>query len=345
MVRYRKETMADVKYQIFLSSTFTDLREERQAVSRAILDLGHIPAGMEMFPAADVEQLDYIKKVIDECDYYLLIVGARYGSLDPLGVSFTEREYDYAVETRKTVLGFIHADVNEVAWGKTDKSEEKFAKLQAFKDKVCNGRLVQFWSTPAELASKTILSLTKAFGSDAQAGWVRADSIPSHSSMADVLRFREENDRLRQELAQLRESIIPTFPNAADLTARFTLNYTFSTRYGKTSKSVTLTYAHFLRLIAPALHAPSNFYQAMQQLRSGLKDRNGVIEDNIAFNYAEIQDALLHLTATGHVKMWSGSSTNGTPVTGYQLTEQGVKRWQEMSYKRATKASASAEEA
>ena len=116
--------MADVKYQIFLSSTFTDLREERQAVSRAILDLGHIPAGMEMFPAADVEQLDYIKKVIDECDYYLLIVGARYGSLDPLGVSFTEREYDYAVETRKTVLGFIHADVNEVAWGKTDKTAE-----------------------------------------------------------------------------------------------------------------------------------------------------------------------------------------------------------------------------
>jgi Domain of unknown function (DUF4062) len=83
----------DKKYQVFVSSTYTDLIEERQAVSRAILDMGHIPAGMEMFPAADVEQLTYIKKVIDGCDYYVLIIGARYGSLDGAGVSYTEREY------------------------------------------------------------------------------------------------------------------------------------------------------------------------------------------------------------------------------------------------------------
>lgn len=92
------------KYQIFISSTFSDLVEERQSVSRAILDMGHIPAGMEMFPAADVEQLTYIKKVIDECDYYVLIVGARYGTLDEEGVSYTEREFLYAVETGKSVL-------------------------------------------------------------------------------------------------------------------------------------------------------------------------------------------------------------------------------------------------
>lgn len=53
------------KYQVFVSSTYTDLIEERREVIEAIIDLGHIPAGMEGFPAIDMEQFRYIKKVID----------------------------------------------------------------------------------------------------------------------------------------------------------------------------------------------------------------------------------------------------------------------------------------
>jgi hypothetical protein len=86
------------KYQVFISSTFRDLIDERQDTIRSVLDLGHIPSGMEIFPAADVQQFEYIKKIIDECDYYILIIGARYGSVDTDGVSFTEKEYAYAVE-------------------------------------------------------------------------------------------------------------------------------------------------------------------------------------------------------------------------------------------------------
>ena len=85
------------KFQVFISSTFRDLSDERQDAIRSVLDLGHIPSGMEISPAADVEQFDYIKKVIDECDYYVLIIGARYGSVDSAGVSFTEKEYAYAL--------------------------------------------------------------------------------------------------------------------------------------------------------------------------------------------------------------------------------------------------------
>jgi hypothetical protein len=110
--------MAQKKYQVFVSSTFRDLVEERQDAIRSILDLKHIPAGMELFPAADMDQLTYIKKVIDECDYYLLIVGGRYGSMDADGVSFTEREYDYAVDTGKIVIAFVHSDPAAIPIGK-----------------------------------------------------------------------------------------------------------------------------------------------------------------------------------------------------------------------------------
>jgi hypothetical protein len=42
------------KFQIFVSSTFVDLEDERRAVIEAILDLGHIPIGMEAFQAGKV---------------------------------------------------------------------------------------------------------------------------------------------------------------------------------------------------------------------------------------------------------------------------------------------------
>jgi hypothetical protein len=142
------------KYQVFISSTFTDLIAERQTVLRAVLDLGHIPSGMEIFQAADVGQFEYIKKVINECDYYVLIIGARYGSVDAAGVSFTEKEYDYAVEQKKTVLAFIHSEPGSIAFDKVDADQALAAKLSAFREKVSRGRLVSFWKTPECMSSE-----------------------------------------------------------------------------------------------------------------------------------------------------------------------------------------------
>jgi len=93
------------KLQVFVSSTFTDLIEERQAAVSAILKAGHIPAGMELFTAADRSQMDIIKNWIDESDVYMLILGGRYGSIEPTtGKSYTELEYDYAVQQGKALL-------------------------------------------------------------------------------------------------------------------------------------------------------------------------------------------------------------------------------------------------
>ena len=94
----------DKRYQIFISSTFRDLIAERQAVLKAVLELNHMPAGMELFPAADDSAWQLIQDVIDGSDYYVLIVGGRYGSLDKEGLGYTEKEYDYAVAMKKPVI-------------------------------------------------------------------------------------------------------------------------------------------------------------------------------------------------------------------------------------------------
>ena len=82
------------KYQVFISSTYEDLKDERAAVTQCLLDNNCIPVGMEQFPSSNMSQMDYIKKMLDDCDYYILIVGGRYGSLDDDGVGYTEKEYE-----------------------------------------------------------------------------------------------------------------------------------------------------------------------------------------------------------------------------------------------------------
>ena len=74
--------MAQKKYQVFISSTYKDLLEERKKVQEILLMADCIPAGMEAFVAANDEQFEVIKKVIDLCDYYVLIIGNRYGSIN-----------------------------------------------------------------------------------------------------------------------------------------------------------------------------------------------------------------------------------------------------------------------
>lgn len=72
--------MENKRYQIFISSTYTDLIEIRQKATEIILKTGNIPIGMEMFSADDEEQWKQIKKGIESSDYYVVIVGHRYGS-------------------------------------------------------------------------------------------------------------------------------------------------------------------------------------------------------------------------------------------------------------------------
>lgn len=105
--------MSDVKYQVFVSSTYTDLAEERRSILNVLLMADCIPAGIENFVAQDDEQFDVIKKVIDLCDYYILILGKRYGSInEKTGISYTEMEYNYAIEKKIPVLIFVLDDKN-----------------------------------------------------------------------------------------------------------------------------------------------------------------------------------------------------------------------------------------
>lgn len=217
--------MATKKYQIFVSSTFRDLADERQDAIKNILDIKHISAGMELFPASDVNQLDYIKKVIDECDYYVLIMGGRYGSMDEQGVSFTEREYDYAVSTKKLVLAFVHKDPESLPVAKSDVNPEAMEALAAFRKKVMSGRLVKTWSTRQELEPLVLKSLIHAVNDHPQVGWIRGDSAATDAIIQQNNKILQENAKLKNEILELKEHFNFDTKNIAGLEENFKIKF------------------------------------------------------------------------------------------------------------------------
>ncbi len=164
---------------------------------RAILQLKCFPAGMELFPAIDQQQLKYIQSVIDECDYYILIIGARYGSLDKNGVSFTEKEYNYAVRKRIPVLAFLHNDIKNIPLGKADTDKALIEKLEKFRKKVQKGRLVNYWSNPDDLKAKVLSSIPLAISQQPRTGWVRADEVTNEALQEAVEDLKKEIGNLK----------------------------------------------------------------------------------------------------------------------------------------------------
>lgn len=163
----------DKKYQVFVSSTYEDLQEERKAVMEALLQMNCFPVGMEYFNAADDSQWDVITSLIDECDYYVLIVAGRYGSIDAAsGISYTQKEYEYAVKKNIPVISFVYKDINQLPSGKVEHNPDVLKKLEEFKNEI-GKKLWQTWDNKDSLASAVVLSLNKLIKSKPRTGWVR----------------------------------------------------------------------------------------------------------------------------------------------------------------------------
>ena len=198
----------DRKHQVFVSSTYEDLQKERQEVIHVLLELDCIPSGMELFPAADEDQWSLIKGVIDDCDYYIVIVAGRYGSIGPDEVSYTEMEYLYAVENDKPVVAFLHGNPGAIPSEHTEETERGKAKLQAFRSLV-QQKMCKKWSTPHELGSVVARSLNQLRKKHPGLGWVRGDQVPGREATAEILGLRKQIEHLENELHEVRTKAPP----------------------------------------------------------------------------------------------------------------------------------------
>ena len=168
--------MQTIRHQVFVSSTFTDLKEERAEVIQALWEMDCIPTGMEAFVASNEDQWKVIQRVIDDSDYYVLIIGGRYGSVTSEGISYTEKEYRYAKELGIPVLAFVHNNPENIPVGKSERDEEYRRKLELFRSSVMKDHPVRTWSSPTELGGLVSRSLLREIKISPRPGWVRNDS-------------------------------------------------------------------------------------------------------------------------------------------------------------------------
>lgn len=204
------------KYQIFVSSTFEDLKDERKKVQDTILSMYQFPIGMEMFSAADEEQWEIIQDTIDSSDYYVLIIGHRYGSVigegEYAGISYTEKEFKYALSKGIPILAFIIDKSVPVTTDKIEDDVEKKAKLESFKIDVMTGRTVQWWTSIEDLANKVMNSPNKEINKGKRPGWIRADKINIADIQSENIELNRIIRRLESEKAELQKQIVHRKP-------------------------------------------------------------------------------------------------------------------------------------
>lgn len=207
------------RYQVFISSTYDDLKAERSAVLESILKLRHIPVGMEHFVATTNEQFNYITRLIDETDYYILIVGNRYGSIADDGISYTEKEFDYAVSKQIPILAFVHNTPDSLPMNKSEKSNSAKKQLEKFRDKVKNNRMVSLftWDSPDSLSREVVVALTNAINDCPRPGWERVRTYDNSELLSQINDLRIENLGLKNQIDSLTHSSrlsekINTFP-------------------------------------------------------------------------------------------------------------------------------------
>ena len=169
------------RLQVFVSSTYLDLKEERQAAVQAILEAKHIPAGMELFAAGNDSQLEVIKKWIDESDVYMLILGHRYGSIEPKSKkSYTRFEYDYAVSEGKKVFAVVMTDGWRIAKQATVQDPNSLIELENPKElkafrKVVMGRMCKQTDDHKDIKIAVLQALADFAHDKSLMGWVRGD--------------------------------------------------------------------------------------------------------------------------------------------------------------------------
>lgn len=325
------------RYQVFVSSTYADLKDERSKVIQTIMELDCIPAGMELFPAIDNEQFEFIKKIIDDCDYYILIIGGRYGSLSSDGLSYTEKEFDYALEKNIKVIAFLHENPENIPLGKSEKSEELRVKLNSFKEKVSTNRLVKFWNNAEELPGLVALSLSKTIKTYPATGWIRANTIGNPEIYQELNEIRKINSELKAKLISF-ESDKTKYANLADLKDTFKISGEYKRwvqawhKYYEKNWEIQISWEELFSLFSPYLLNPPIDSSIKTIIGKVLYEKLGD-EDNsgtATINDQDFQTIKIHLSSLNLIDIKYTKTTKGDMALFWILTEKGTKLMREL---------------
>jgi hypothetical protein len=298
---------SDLRHQVFVSSTFRDLIEERRHVMQALLELDCMPAGMELFPASDDDAWTLIKQVIDESDYYIVIVGGKYGSVhSETGISYTRMEYEYAISQSKPVLGFLHADPDTLPVARSEVSQAARDSLATFRALVSR-KACRTWTTPEELGGIVSRSVIRLRKSHPMPGWVRADINGDLVLRERIIEFESQLLALRSEKAasSLREVSL----GGGEGRVRIEINA------GDAIETIETTWNKILLHLTPLTLDPIDQAQMSLRLAAALANDRGNPGDGRSVTTESITRVIVFMLASGVLERRQYE---------YRITEAGI---------------------
>ena len=322
------------RHQVFISSTFSDLVEERAEIIQALLELDCIPAGMEMFPATNESAWDLIKGVIEDSDYYCLVIGGRYGSQDRDGVGFTEKEYDYAISIGKPLMAFLHKSPTEIVSSRCEQSQDGKEKLTIFRKKVEGSHHCKYWSSPEELGgqvSRGLISLRKSNPSD---GWVPGVYAQDEASRIELVTLRAKVVELEAELSK--KNVAPGQIDVQNLSGGSdqyapAISYHTTENKERTRKAVAVTWDKILRYVGPSLLTECSEDDLREKLKLCFYHELIDFEPEVAYESIVIAHVVfdqikVQLRALGHMTLGTKRRAVSDKKIYWKLTPTGESR-------------------
>ena len=322
------------RYQVFISTTYPDMQSARQALMLPLLDLGMAPMSMDLHSAETNNLMPVVQRMIDDCDYFVILLGGRYGTLSPLGLSYTHREYIFAATKRKPIVTFIHDQPFNLPAQAREDSREGQVRRDDFARLLENKTLAFRWRDERELSEQVAKVMPDVMRQHPAAGWVKSGSVEKSAG--------GETERLRRRVAELekeREEWLSGQRTPARHLARgsdrVTLDYSCNVYEGGDCKvamaSCELDWNRVFACVAPLMLNPVSEpvmqkaledYIARKALDDVLADfpkahavRNVVLAGH-AFNQIKV-----HLRALGLINKTSDNDSRGMPL--WRLTAQG----------------------
>jgi|GEM_PF-576414 len=146
--------------KVFISSTYEDLKEYRQAAINAVLDYEWTPLAMEHFLSIPKEPKTVCDDKIRECNIFIGIYAHRYGYIPKeQNKSITQQEYELAKELGKDCLCFIVEE--DFPWNPEFFEFEKRQELKDFLDIVREKETLSFFGSVSDFKTKLSTSLGK----------------------------------------------------------------------------------------------------------------------------------------------------------------------------------------
>lgn len=316
-------------FHVFVSSTYTDLVEARRKVSDAVAKAGYVAEGMEIFPASSQKQMDFIHKVIDRCDYYVLVVAGRYGSVDACGLSYTELEYRYAVSQGIPVLAFLFSKLEDLDSNAMESDPELASKLQTFRTKVSDAALVDFWSSSDELATKTLAALSQARQSHPGVGWLRANHAASEELLAEINDLRKINEKMRVQLIEMSPTGTVQIPNLATLEDLFTVNFKHKipSRSYSNDATVSISWKDLFKIIGTNFRTAHNTSALQFPLERYIKKNHSDVSNSstITIDVHDKDTILIQMEALNLMKAAAYNLKTGGAGVFHKLTPSGEK--------------------